>query len=622
MQGFTLTAQDTLVLKEIPVYSGRMKPYVSYQRTDNIDSAYLASVKGGTLSQVLTDRSSVYLKEYGNGMLSTPSFRGTSAMHTALMWNGIPMLNPSLGQTDLNTVPVMAGDRITVFHGQGSPVFGSGAIGGTITLQSSALPLKGYRAEVASEVGSFGYHAFRASAAGAYKKWSIQAGFYFADCANNFSYFDPYTQKEKQQQAANWYRRGITAQLQYRFNKNLSVTLRSWYHSSDRNLQPPMGVSPSNENQVDNDIRTAGELNWKNKLGAMQMRMAWFKEDIVYQSNSVYSRSLVNTLQVHAEQELLSGKKYHVMVGGNLQYFTADNTGYGMNIKTQYRGAFFALLRYQPLRYLKLMVNLRQQWVEGYAIPFIPGGGAELTIFKNEHQRLFVKASASLSYRVPTLNERFWTPGGNPDLLPEKGYATEGGIGYSYCSRKVTLETELTTYYTRIKDWVQWLPLPPSAIYTPVNIAQVQTQGLEWGANAAWKVYRWKLSAGVRYAYTSSVTKDTQDPHDASLNKQLIYVPYQRTVSWLQADWRGVSFQFNHQFTGYRYTTSDNTAFLPSYSTINLRLAYQYQWAGYKAELFFKVNNLTNVSYQTVQNRAMPGVFYQTGLTISFYHLH
>src|SRR6478735_6981003 len=197
LQGFTLAAQDTIALKEVPVYSGRVKPYVSYQRTDNIDSTYLSTIKGGTLTQVLTDRSAIYIKEYGNGMLSTPSFRGTSAMHTALMWNGIPLLNPALGQTDLNTMPVMSGDRITVFHGQGSPVFGSGAIGGTIALQSAALPSKGFNVEAAYEAGSFGYHAYRAGAAAAYKKWAVQAGYYYAKSENDFSYFDPFTQTEK-----------------------------------------------------------------------------------------------------------------------------------------------------------------------------------------------------------------------------------------------------------------------------------------------------------------------------------------------------------------------------------------------------------------------------------------
>ena len=32
------------------------------------------------------------------------------------------------------------------------------------------------------------------------------------------------------------------------------------------------------------------------------------------------------------------------------------------------------------------------------------------------------------SYRAPTLNERYWVPGGNPALLPEAGWGSEAGL--------------------------------------------------------------------------------------------------------------------------------------------------------------------------------------------------
>ena len=41
------------------------------------------------LSDVLRFQTPVYIKENGRGMVSSPSFRGTTAQQTAFVWNGI-----------------------------------------------------------------------------------------------------------------------------------------------------------------------------------------------------------------------------------------------------------------------------------------------------------------------------------------------------------------------------------------------------------------------------------------------------------------------------------------------------------------------------------------------------
>ena len=38
------------------------------------------------------------------------------------------------------------------------------------------------------------------------------------------------------------------------------------------------------------------------------------------------------------------------------------------------------------------------------------------------------RVNFSRNFRAPTLNERYWQPGGNPDLEPEESYNIEAGI--------------------------------------------------------------------------------------------------------------------------------------------------------------------------------------------------
>ena len=57
-------------------------------------------------------------------MLSTISFRGTGAGHTSVIWNGVNINQPTIGQTDFSLFPVFAFDDIRIFYGASSSIFG------------------------------------------------------------------------------------------------------------------------------------------------------------------------------------------------------------------------------------------------------------------------------------------------------------------------------------------------------------------------------------------------------------------------------------------------------------------------------------------------------------------
>jgi len=57
-----------------------------------------------SLSDLLNFNSNIYIKENGYGMVASPSFRGTNASQTAVIWNGIPINSNLTGQTDFNTI--------------------------------------------------------------------------------------------------------------------------------------------------------------------------------------------------------------------------------------------------------------------------------------------------------------------------------------------------------------------------------------------------------------------------------------------------------------------------------------------------------------------------------------
>ncbi|MCY0536351.1 TonB-dependent receptor plug domain-containing protein, partial [Klebsiella pneumoniae] len=83
------------------------------------------------------------------GQLTTLSFRGTSANHTALLWNGININAPTVGQTDYSTVPLLGFDEMAIQYGSAASCVGTDAIGGSILLGSAPRwKQKGFNATV------------------------------------------------------------------------------------------------------------------------------------------------------------------------------------------------------------------------------------------------------------------------------------------------------------------------------------------------------------------------------------------------------------------------------------------------------------------------------------------
>ena len=86
--------------------------FLAGQKIQRINSTTLLQFRFGLLTDLLQFNTPLAFKSYGPGQLATVSFRGTSANHTAVLWNGIDINQPNLGQTDFSTLPVAGFDRL------------------------------------------------------------------------------------------------------------------------------------------------------------------------------------------------------------------------------------------------------------------------------------------------------------------------------------------------------------------------------------------------------------------------------------------------------------------------------------------------------------------------------
>ena len=115
----TLCAQhslftDTIRINEIVVngnYSGNISN--GYRRFE-ADSVILSERKDSDLSDVLSETIPVYIKNYSPGGLSSLSLRGTTAVHSNILWNGLSLSSPMLGQSDFSLIPAGFIDELSI----------------------------------------------------------------------------------------------------------------------------------------------------------------------------------------------------------------------------------------------------------------------------------------------------------------------------------------------------------------------------------------------------------------------------------------------------------------------------------------------------------------------------
>lgn len=105
-------------------------------------------------------------------MLSNISFRGTSASHTAVMWNGLNLHTLTLGSTNFSNLPVFMFDGIHVHYG-------SDAMGGSIVLQSQPELIEGYQLQLMQNIDSFGQNFSGLKSSYGLGKWKGKTTTYY-----------------------------------------------------------------------------------------------------------------------------------------------------------------------------------------------------------------------------------------------------------------------------------------------------------------------------------------------------------------------------------------------------------------------------------------------------------
>lgn len=590
----------------------RINTYAPGQKITSIDSVTLQQYQFQSVANLLSQQTPVFIKSYGINALATLSFRGASAAQSQVYWNGVPLQNAALGMSDVSLLPVSLLQCVQVVYGSSAAMWGSGNVGGALVVENEQ-PYFDTNAKfnhaVSAVAGSFSQYQLGARTSFTSRKWFAAVNIFGQSAQNNFSYNDAGADKRM----ANAQLSSGTGLLQigYKPNEQNTVAVTAWYQQYYREIPRALFEAQSLKNQRDESLRLLATWQRTGRVVA-SAKLSFIRDAMHYRDTLALLNTRNNVNQVYADAvfNYNAGNSHKLMLMLPVSVAWVDS-GVVRNTYAQSRYAVAFNYLFTGIRNLQTSVSLRGEVVDdnSYVLPGINAAYA-LTDW------LALKANLQRTYRVPTLNELYYNPGGNRNLQPEKGWSLDGGYAVNTAAKKkIVLHHELSVFNRVIDNWILWFG---GAIWTPHNIATVHSRGVETDNKLIITTGRVKWHISINTAYTLSTTIASNIAGDGSIGKQIPYAPRYNGQGNIGFSYRSIYLNYNHTYTGYRFLTVDESQWLMPYNTGNVQLLYTMPLSHYQLQLTGQCNNVFNRGYSVVNARPMPGINWLMGIRLMF----
>jgi iron complex outermembrane receptor protein len=234
--------------------------------------------------------------------------------------------------------------------------------------------------------------------------------------------------------------------------------------------------------------------------------------------------------------------------------------------------------------------------------------------------KIFLHTNTSNKFLLPTFNDRYWQPGGNPDLKPESAFGSDLGFETFILKspdKKQLLTADVTGYTYKINDLIQWIYADGKSYVTPVNQKEVWSRGLEASMKYEYRWNNFSVFISAFYNLSVSTIVRSEDNLTDIIGNQMMYVPVHSAKGYLNIGYKKYFVSYSLCFTGSRYTTDDENPYdmMPSYLISNIYIGKEFKLKDFTGSIQFKIMNLFDEQYQVVQAYPMNGRAYFISLT-------
>lgn len=595
--------------------------------------------------------SGVQIKDYGGvGGLKSVNIRSLGSQHVGVFYDGVEVGNAQNGIVDLGRFSLENMEAVSLYNGQKSSIFQSArdfASAGSIYLQSR-IPVfekgKKNNFKITLKGGSFG-------TANPSLLWERQIGenlsmqisteYLYTTGKYKFSYSkkDGYDTTEVRKNGDVRY---------YRAEASLFGNIRNgrwqakvYCYDSERgypgaSVREEPGKYRHQDRQWDRNFFLQGRFQKEiSRFYRMQLNAKYAYDYLHYLSDP---RLDVTTMYVdnrYRQQEFYFSsangfrlfKWWSVNLSADLQYNTlnADLTDFAYPDRYTFLAALATSFDWGKFKIQGSLLNTfvtesvengepapdKNELTPAVVASYRPFGNVDLA-FRAFYKRIF---------RMPTLNDLYYTFIGNKHLEPE--YTVQYNMGVCYGKtlngrflKRVEFQTDF--YYNEVEDKIIAVPTSNQFRWTMLNLGYVEIRGAEISAELS------ALIAGVSFnllaSYTYQKAQDFTDPESSSYGGQIPYIPWHSGSLILGAAYRSWSFNYSFIYTGERYESSANIPenYAQPWYTSDLSLSKGFEIKKCRLHLSAEVNNIFDQQYEVVQCYPMPGTNFKIAASVLF----
>ncbi len=613
VQAQTQFIVDTIDLQSVDIFATTNVFDDGGMKEEEMDSLVMEVSVHDNLATLLQKHTPIYIKNYGPGALATSSFRGAGASHTQVVWNGLNINSPMLGQVDFSQMPVFMFDKVRVLYGGSSIQDGSGGLGGSLRIGNEANWSDLNSVRLSASLASFDAKEIMAGIHLGNEKFLSQTRVSWIDSENDFRFKNNAENTENPPEEirtdAAWSRKTLTQSFYLKARNNQLLSWQTWLQGENRLLPPPITVTPIPENEKQEQFFVRSVLSYQQTHAKISYKafVGYVFDQLDYQNKTAYINSVnkVHSFYGGFKSSYHASNKLKLSAAFNSEHHRVLSNNYA---KDQERTRFSLLTQagYHPWKALETALMIRFDKASDADLSMNPV--FSLRFLPLQKQDFALRFQLSANTHLPSLNDLYWQPGGNPNLKTEKAQSIEVGVDAILLNDGDSkLKLSLTAYHSDIENKIQWQPDSVFSYWRPRNIASVASNGLETSLDLKLRIGDLFFNVRPSYAFTSA--KDDND-------KQLIYTPEQSARAFFKLDYAAFSAFYIYDYSGSAYTTSDNLRRMLPFGLHDAGLSYGFQWKRHSFGLHFRCNNILDKSYQVVAWRPMPGRNFRFSLNV------
>ena len=228
-------------------------------------------------------------------------------------------------------------------------------------------------------------------------------------------------------------------------------------------------------------------------------------------------------------------------------------------------------------------------------------------------------------FRMPTLNDLYYTIIGNEYLDPE--YTTQYNVGITW-SKELNgsylkyIDAKVDGYFNQVDNKIVALPVDNQYRWSMQNLGYVEIRGADVALQARWKFSEVILNSRINYTYQEAqdfTIPDNRPADNRWYGGQIPYIPWHSGSILLSADYNDWNMNYSFIYTGERYDSRANIAenHIQPWYTHDLSVSKRFRWMKRSWRAALEVNNLLNQRYEVVNCYPMPGTNFKIRLNLT-----